>query len=487
MRLLPVSISLLSALLIGGCAVQPKAFNDSEITNINRQDFLLATQNVEALSGPVSLDEAIARALKYNLKHRTRLLEQSLAAGELEAGRFDMLPKLLADAGYSWRNNDPSRTSESNPTVASVSSEKAHVDGDVALMWNVLDFGASYYNAKQNADRLLIANERRRKAMHTLIQNVRTSYWRALAAQLLTDRLKSTIADAEKALKSSRQISAERVKDPKESLRYQRTLLENLRLLESVERELASAKIELADYMGLTPGQSYSLAGVETMSPAKSSMTIEEMEQSALLQNADLRESFYNVRIAADDTRKALLKLLPGISFEYSYNFDDDKYLVNDQWNAAGARVSYNLFNILSGPSRMDAAEKNEQLQAARRMALQMSVLTQVHLANHEYLDAKHQFERAESIYQVDKELADVISKQQSADLVSDLDRISANVTYILSTVRLYQAVAKVQEAESRVQATLGFEPVFESLDDLDLQALRQAVRSSLDRWSEAK
>jgi outer membrane protein TolC len=216
-------------------------------------------------------------------------------------------------------------------------------------------------------------------------------------------------------------------------------------------------------------------------------MTIEEMEQAALLQNADLRESFYNVRIAADDTRKALLKLLPGISFEYSYNFDDDKYLVNDQWNAAGARVSYNLFNILSGPSRMEAAEKNEQLQAARRMALQMSVLTQVHLANHDYLDSKHQFKRAESIYQVDKELADVISKQQRADLVSDLDRISANVTYILSTVRLYQAVAKVQEAESRVQATLGFEPVFESLDDLDLQALRQVVRSSLDRWSEAK
>jgi len=161
--------------------------------------------------------------------------------------------------------------------------------------------------------------------------------------------------------------------------------------------------------------------------------------------------------------------------------------LVNDQWNAAGARVSYNLFNILSGPSRMDAAEKNEQLQAARRMALQMSVLTQVHLANHDYLDSKHQFKRAESIYQVDKELADVISKQQRADLVSDLDRISANVTYILSTVRLYQAVAKVQEAESRVQATLGFEPVFDSLDDLDLQALRQVVRSSLDRWSEAK
>jgi outer membrane protein TolC len=239
--------------------------------------------------------------------------------------------------------------------------------------------------------------------------------------------------------------------------------------------------------MGLTPGQSYTLAGVERMSPAESSMTIEEMEQAALLQNADLRESFYNVRIAADDTRKALLKLLPGISFEYSYNFDDDKYLVNDQWNAAGARVSYNLFNILSGPSRMEAAEKNEQLQAARRMALQMSVLTQVHLANHDYLDSKHQFKRAESIYKVDKELADVISKQQRADLVSDLDRISANVTYILSTVRLYQAVAKVQEAESRVQATLGFEPVFDSLDDLDLQALRQVVRSSLDRWSEAK
>jgi outer membrane protein TolC len=195
-RFFSLIFSIITIVFVTGCAVQPKAFNDSEITDINRHDFLLATQNVAPLSGPVSLDEAIARSLKYNLNHRTRLLEQSLAAGELEAGRYDMLPKLLADAGYSWRNNDPSRTSESNPNVASVSSEKAHVDGDVALMWNVLDFGASYYNAKQNADRLLIANERRRKAMHTLIQNVRTSYWRALAAQLLTDRLKSTIADA---------------------------------------------------------------------------------------------------------------------------------------------------------------------------------------------------------------------------------------------------------------------------------------------------
>ena len=34
---------------------------------------------------------------------------------------------------------------------------------DLGLSWNVLDFGVSYYQSKQNADRLLVAQERRRK------------------------------------------------------------------------------------------------------------------------------------------------------------------------------------------------------------------------------------------------------------------------------------------------------------------------------------
>lgn len=483
------ALTLAGVVVFSGCAVSPQGLKTSEMNLINQNDRLSAFAQVEPHGEVMTLEEAIARALKYNLDQRVKLLEQALSAGELEAGKFDMLPKLMANAGYSWRDDFGSRysapyttpdTLDTDLNNVDVSSEKTHQTADLTLSWSLLDFGASYYTAKQNADKLLIANERRRKAMHTLIQNVRTAYWRALAAEQLSERVGNTIMDAEKALQDSVKLANERVRSPDESLRYQRNLLESLRLLESVERELASARIELASLIGLLPGTRLKLqeppAHAEPLD-----VDMDLLEQHALLQNADLREQFYNVRIAAQDTRKALLKLLPGISFEYGGYYDNDRYLVNEQWNSAGARVSFNLFNLISAPSRMDAAKRNESLAEARRMALQMSVLTQVHLARHQYDDALRQYKRADQIYSVDAKLEEIVRGRFQSNMAGEQARISANVTTILSELRRYQSMAKVQEAVGRVQASIGREPQINSMDTLSLTDLQSQLKQWLD------
>lgn len=165
----------LSLMLMSGCAVIPQPFIESQVRSILEADRRRAIQGVSPFSGPVSLEEAVARALKYNLEHRTRMLQQALPSDQLEAGKFDMVPVLLASAGYASRNNDANRKSL-NPETGSlskwgyVSADRAHTTADIGLVRNVLDFGASYYRARQNAGQLLIASERRRKAIHTLIQ-----------------------------------------------------------------------------------------------------------------------------------------------------------------------------------------------------------------------------------------------------------------------------------------------------------------------------
>ncbi|GAA0786824.1 hypothetical protein GCM10009109_08550 [Marinobacterium sediminicola] len=476
--------------VVSGCAITPTDFSAADMNRINASDRQLAFAEMEPHGELISLEEAIARALKYNLDQRVRMLEQSLASGELEAGKYDMLPRLMASAGYSWRDNYGSRYSapytdpenlDTDLSTVDVSSEKTHETADLVLSWNLLDFGASYYTAKQNADKLLIANEKRRKAMHTLMQNVRTAYWRALAAEKLSERVGATIRDAEKALQDSVKLADERVRAPDESLRYQRNLLENLRLLESVERELASARIELANLIGLLPGTRFKLE--EPAAHAKPlAVDVEQLEVRALVQNADLREQFFNARIAAQDTRKALLKLLPGISFEYGGYYDNDRYLIDEQWRAAGVKVSYNLFNLIAAPSRMKAAERNETLAEARRMALQMSVLTQVHLARHQYNDSLRQFGRADQIYQVDAQLEEVVRGRFQSNMVGEQARISANVTTILSELRRYQAMAKVQESLGRLQASIGLEPQLNSLDTTSLHELQGQIRGWLEQ-----
>src|SRR3569833_1113497 len=309
-----------STLILGGCAISPKPFTGQQLSDIAHQDRQASFAGMEPLTGPLTLQEAIARALKYNLDHRVRMLEQAMAVGRLDASRYDMLPRPLA-----------------NPYI---SNERSHVTSDIGLTWNVLDFGASYYSAKQNADRVLAAAERRRKAMHLLTQNVRTAFWRAASAEKLRADVKTTITLAEAALADSTRIEAERINTPAEALRYQRTLLENIRLLEAIDRELASARIELASLVGLAPNADYHIAEPKGELAALPNLTIpvERMEELAIENNADLREQFYTTRIAALETRRSLLKLFPGLSFDYAYKHDDDRYLGGRGGRGAGGR-----------------------------------------------------------------------------------------------------------------------------------------------------
>jgi outer membrane protein TolC len=485
------SLSLLAAALsLAGCAsFTPEALAPEAIQAQAVADIGLHRKDIVPISGAVTLDEAIARALKYNLEHRSKSFELALASGQLEAGQFDMLPKLLANAGYFSRDSDQVRRSQdvNGNTYDNryVSSERKHATQDLTLSWSMLDFGASYFNAKQNADRVLIATERRRKSMHMLIQNVRTTYWRALAAQYLGKRVSQAIDDAELALKDSRGMQAAKVRSPAESLRFQRTLLDNLRQLEALQRELATARVELASLIGAAPGTALVLSEPADEAPTALSLSLETMESQALLRNADLREAAYNVRIATNDTRKAILKLMPGISFDYGSRRDNDRFLVDQQWQEASVRVSLNLFNLLSAPSQKKAAETAEAVMKTRQMALQMALLTQVHLSMHQYDDALRQYQRAHAIADVDSQLSEISSGQEQSQMAGRLDRISANVVSILSVARRYQSMARVQEALSRVQATLGLEPEVDSLDSQDLPSLQKTMQRSLKNWTE--
>jgi outer membrane protein TolC len=436
------------------------------------------------------LAEAMARALKYNLDHRTRMMEEALAIGQLDLSRYDMLPKLTAAAGYSWRDNERITRSVDSvtglPSLANpyISSDRNHTTEDLGLTWNILDFGVSYQNAKQNADRVLVAVERRRKAMHILMQDVRTAYWRAASAEKIEGDLAETVKLAESALADSRRAENEKIRDPVEALRYQRTLLENLRILESIQRELGSARIELAALINLPPGSAFQLTepGAEDLSPPHADMNVEQMEEVAILNNADLKEQFYAARIAVAETKKSMLRMFPGLSFNYSARHDSDSYLINNSWREASTQIGMNLFNLLAVPSMKRYSAATRELAVQRRMAAQMAVLAQVHLALQQYDSAYALFQRADAIWLVDRRISEHGSNRQSAQVKSELDQVANNTSAIVSLLRRYQALSQVYAANGKVQATLGLQPEIGDLQSTPLAQLTQAIETSLNK-----
>ncbi|CAG1001609.1 hypothetical protein RHDC4_03229 [Rhodocyclaceae bacterium] len=485
----------LAALLLSGCAsIQVDALTTSEIATTVKTDKSALTEGVEPLPGPLTLEEAIARGVKYNAERRFKAMEEAVAFGAFEAGNYDMLPKLVASAGYRSRDNDLITRSKDSVTGAQslanpfISSGRSATTSDLAFSWSLLDFGQSYYAAKQNADRVLIAAERRRKALHTLIQDVRTAFWRVVAAQKLSAALLAGIAEAEESLNDAKAAETKNIRSPLEPLRYQRQLLENIRLLETIEQELATARIELASLTSLPLSQN-----IQVVEPASTVNTlwlnvpVDQMEEHALMRNPDLREGMYNARIAQQETRRALLKIFPGLSFNYAHKTSNDSYLIHQNWNEAGAQISLNLLGLLAAPAQMRLADAGVALADQKRMATQMAVLTQLHIARLQYASAARQFARADAIAKVDDRMASHIAHQEQAEKQSKLERVSQQTAAILSQLRRYQALSNAQSAASRLQATLGMEPAVEGGDAMPLQDLTLAVAASLKRWETGK
>jgi outer membrane protein TolC len=386
-----------------------------------------------------------------------------------------MLPKARAQIERSNRSEER-LTRNANGTPSNATSERNHTVQELGASWSLLEFGVGYYNAKQARERVQIANERRRKLIHTLIQDVRSAYWRAACAQAMRQDLKNTIAQAEEALEDSRKVESERVRAPTESLTYQKQLLESLRTLELIDQDLAPAQVELATLINAPAGQPLTLDAKWPELRGQMNMPIEALESMALERNADLREAQHQTRIARDETRKVLARMFPNLNFSISAKYDTDSYQVHKGWDDASLQLSFNLMNLFTGPAQMRLADAGVALSDQRRMVMQMAVMTQVHLGRLNWMNAQKQSQRADQIWAVDDRLAKLASAREKALMRGRLETVNAQASALLSQFRRYQSVAQIQVAESRLRAVIGVEFDDAGVDRLPMKDILEKV-----------
>ena len=267
-----ILLTAIVGLTVSACAVTPNPFTQGEFESRAKEDRQTLFSDQEPITAPLTLADTMARVLKYNLDRRAKMAEEALALGQLDLDRYALLPELTAKAGYAGRSehlatNSKSVGSEAPPSEDyTYSADRDVITADLGLTWNVLDFGVSYFNAHQNADRALIMSERRRKAVANLAQEVRFSYWRAAAAQVMRDRVLETVAEAEQALRNAEKVEAEKLRDPFEVLRIQKALLESIRQLETIDSELGTREIQTRGIDELVPpGSDFRLAVSDTV------------------------------------------------------------------------------------------------------------------------------------------------------------------------------------------------------------------------------
>ncbi|MHA7063782.1 TolC family protein [Azospirillum argentinense] len=482
-----------AALLASGCSISPKPLTDDENVSRLRQDMSVIMAPQEPITGPVSMHEAMARAIKYNLDERVKLMEMAVANQQLDLSRFDMLPRLVAGAGYTGRNNESGSESLNLATgrrtgESTTATDRYRRTADLGFTWNILDFGVSYLRARQNSNLVLIADERRRRVVQGILQDVRTSYWRAVAAERLLKRIEPLEKRIEAARKNANALEAQRVQSPLQTLSYQRALVDTLRQLQTLRRELVAAKSQLGALMGLPPGESFTLQmppDVTGKDVPAITASVESLETYALLNRPELLEESYNARITADETRRALLKLLPGIDLNAGLHYDSNSFLLNQRWADYGARVSWNILSLASAPDTHAFSKAQEELVSFRRQALSVAVLSQVRVAVVQFRELSQEFSLNADQAAIDRRIRQQYVNSSTVGQQGDMSVIQAEVSELVSDLRRDLVYADLQNAYARVMVSAGVDPMPEAVPSQDLATLRQAVSDGLGAWQQ--
>ncbi|MET3456418.1 TolC family protein [Pseudomonas kilonensis] len=478
------------ALVVSGCAVTSDPIERSVSEQRARADLQNMYKDQEPLSGPLTLHQAMARAVKYNLEGRLKIMEEALAKRQLDLASFDMLPRMALDAGYVGRNNVSASSSQSVETGTqslepSTSQDRDREVADLTMVWNVLDFGVSYISAKQAGDQRLIVQERRRKVINTIVQDVRSAYWRAMAAERLLKQIDSLMARVEAARDNSQSMSEQRIGDPVQALGYQRSLIQATRQLEEQRRALSLAKTELATLINLPLGTELTLATQDEYTIPELKVDLARLEQEALASRPELREQDYQTRITAAETRKAMLRLLPGLEFSAGGHYDSNSFLVEQGWADYGVKVTWNLFNVISAPAAIDVAKAGEEVASARRQAMSIAVLAQLYVANANYREALRQFKTSQQLSDIDGQIVGQLRSRHQAAGIGELDLIQGELNTLQADLRRDLAYADLRNAYGQIFASAGLDPLPNEVQSTEVQSIATALANREAAWAQ--
>ena len=454
-----------TGLILSACSSTPQPITDLE-ANINAMAMRVQIiAQLEPIVQPISLYEAMARALKYNLDHRVSMMEIDLARADYDLSRYDKFPNMVAKGSYYSRNNEAGSSSLSlisgrQSLESSTATEKTIWTGDLTASWNILDFGLSKIRSEQLANEALIYEERRRKAVNQIIQDVHRAYWRAVSFEGLSQRLLVLETDIRRAFDGSRALYISRKTAPVPALSYQRELNDVLGQVQRLSRDLNIAKLELAALMGVMPGRQFILKMPrQSYRPARLTMDYDTMIDLTLRQRPEVRETIYAKRIGDKEMKKVMLETLPSFESFVGLDISTNDFLYHSNWTDYGARASWNLIKIFSAGQRKRKAKARSKLEEQRGLAAAMAVIMQISIARTLYESLMTEYLTADRAAQIQNDILSQVEALSKVGSASHQSVVRERMNALISEARRDAVHADMKEAVAHIYTSLGYDP----------------------------
>lgn len=365
------------------------------------------------------------------------------------------------------------------PVPPLAKSKRSHLKTE----WDFLDIGLSYTRSQQQAKRTLVAYEQRRKINQQLIQEAISTYWRAYTAQTMKPKVSNYKRKAELALERSKQALKQKARASDIELDYQQVLIKAIRRANELEREIATAKTDLARLMNVAPGQvfrlkkpSYQLARLPNLN-----VNLVQLDTIALIYRPELREASYQTLIRKKGIQEAVLSLIPGVKFDFGYNYTSNEFLLNHTWHGGNLNLALDLLqSVVKGPHEVTLAKHLYQFEQLKQAALSISVLTQIRIALINYLMWRDDYRYANQEANVSKKLLQHAIRLESAKQGSEQVTIRRGIEKLNSEFDEKVTFAKAQDALFKIYQSVGIDMLPDYAEFMPLESLTKLVKKAL-------
>lgn len=433
----------------------------------------------EPLAGPLSMEEAMSRAILYNYNRRLAQMQTSLAEIPYNISDSEALDRMSISAGYGQDTRAGSLFSEQK--IRSLVYPGGDRADSLASVWNILDFGLSFASDRQGNDPLSLSESTRQKVILNIMAEARQVYYQTVIAETLRGETETLLEKARDFLRHQREKPAQ-AETSREELEKQRQLVETVRFLWDLSQKMAESKAEMAVLMGLNPGTHLQLIAIEWKNPdyLPSDKSMTDMELLALFHRSELRSSGDRAGTGVQEIRKAIQNLRPEIVFDAGYD-RKNPFEQAGVWQDAGLKTASQLFAPVPQTGTGQTAQNAAYI---RGMTMSMAVVSQLHLSRQRYLLAVEEYRISRDLAEVNRKLN--TSETDKTDSQADkFAQIREETEALTARMRYYLAFAEMENAAGRFYNSLGIGQFSSDMVRMDIKSLTASIQQVLRQQPE--
>ncbi|MBQ8755884.1 MAG: TolC family protein [Lentisphaeria bacterium] len=436
----------------------------------------------------LSLDECFQMALKNNLDLKVFGLEEQVAKEMKTSEILGMLPELNISNNYAERNNTPASSSRQihgeGPGTYSYSQSQDrgvnYLNIDLAL--SVLDFGLAFFNTQQANDRLLLRQQRTRRAEQNLVLDTVRVYFQVAAAQRAVTITSELLKNCKNRYELINKLGDDGKITPFRAFDEVKRFVDMEKRLTNYIRSYENSCVELRSLLGLYPNSAIKVDdSVLDKVPEFTFPQMEIMEQIALMKRPELYEIDMQKHINVLECRKTIVTMFPNVRIFMDFTNSNNSFLYHNSWWELGVRAAYNLLKLPQQIARYQAYSAQVDAEEYRSYAQAIAVMAQVRMAHANLTATRERLDidtKVNSAYRKNLEKAER-SKKISSEL-SQLELDHMKLTTAETEIEKNLTLGNYYVAYYRVLNTLGIENLHKAtVDELKKTLDDERVRAA--------